>query len=112
MNFAFLPSSSLLSHSSSDISVAPGASSHTMVSRRVDAVSVNRGVCRDYCRSLPIYLATRPEEIVRLTQVWAANSLSRSASYFLFISSSETSARAPEGLNFQSHSEQPKPWKF
>src|ERR1700736_2483604 len=52
MNFTFLPSSSLLIHSSSGICVAPGASSHTMVSRQADGVSVNRGVCQS--RLLPV----------------------------------------------------------
>jgi len=51
----------------------------------------------------------RSAELVCLTQVWAANALSRSAWYFLFISSSESPASPPEGLNFQLHSEQPKP---
>jgi hypothetical protein len=47
-----------------------------------------------------------------LVQTWAANSLSRWALYFLFISSSELPPNAPEGLNAQLHSEQPKPRKF
>jgi hypothetical protein len=58
---------------------------------------------------LPIYLLLRSAGLVCFTQVWAANSLSRSASYFLFISSSESPAGVPRGLNFQLHSEQPKP---
>src|SRR5882762_10210161 len=33
-----------------------------------------------------------------LTQTWAANSLSRWASYFCFISSSDSRTSAPEGL--------------
>ena len=40
---------------------------------------------------------------------WAANSLSRWASYFCFISSSDSPTSAPEVLNIQLHSEQPKP---
>jgi hypothetical protein len=45
-------------------------------------------------------------------QTWAANSLSRWASYFCFISSSDSPTNAPEGLNAQLHSEQPKPSKL
>ena len=42
-------------------------------------------------------------------QTWAANSLSRRAAYFCFISSRDSPAGGPEGLNTQLHSEQPKP---
>ncbi len=41
-----------------------------------------------------------------LTQTWAANSLSRWASYFCFISSSDSPASALEDLKIQVHSEQ------
>jgi len=47
-----------------------------------------------------------------LTQMWAVNSLSSWASNLRFISSSDSPTSVPEGLNRQSHSEQPKPWKF
>jgi hypothetical protein len=39
----------------------------------------------DSCCLLPVYLVIRSVELLSLTQVWAANSLSRSASYFFFI---------------------------
>src|ERR1700730_4222399 len=45
-------------------------------------------------------------------QTWAANSLSRSASYCCFISSSDSVTIGLEGLNTQLHSEQPNPSKF
>jgi hypothetical protein len=47
-----------------------------------------------------------------LAQVWAANPLSRSASYVSFIWSNDSPTGAPVELNTHWHSEHPKPSKF
>jgi hypothetical protein len=47
-----------------------------------------------------------------LAQAWAANSLSRSASYVSFIWSNDLSTSAPVGLNTHWHAEHPNPSKF
>src|SRR5580658_7713566 len=75
-----------------------------------DVLSATR--VRQIQSPLPIYFVLWQVVLVPGTQTWEADSSSRCASYFGFISSSDATRGAPEGLNLQSHAEQPKPRKL